>query len=282
MNIELQALNLTTDVRLILSGLCRISSKRPIRYSLTETEKESSDSDSVLIINGEDENSVRRWEELKSTDPELTAVVINNDDLHDNVTTYSVARESLGMKFLHLLDAIVKTRKEATAKQKPVQEKVAPDAEKSETKSSFTTPDKVDKEAADVSVAKKIAKAAAATQKRALIIDDSESVRRQLSEFLKRQYLEVEQASSASEALQKVDEKSYDIIFLDIVMPEMDGYKACKKIKKSKHCRETPVVMLTSKSSTFNKARGILAGCDAYLTKPVKVPLLKQVLLEQT
>jgi len=274
MNIELQALNLTTDVRLILSGLCRISSKRPIRYSLTESEKESTDSDSVLIINGEDEHSVRRWEELKSGDPKLTTVVINNDDLHDNVTTYSVARESLGMKFLHLLDAIVNNRKEAVAKQ-------ASEAESSEAQNSFTAPEKVDKKAAGVSVAKKIAKVAASTQKRALIVDDSESVRRQLREFLKRQYLNVDEASSATEALQKADEKSYDIIFLDIVMPEMDGYKACKKIKKSKHCGETPVVMLTSKSSTFNKARGILAGCDAYLTKPVKVPLLKQVLLEQ-
>ncbi len=276
MNIELQALNLTTDVRLILSGLCRISTKRPIKYSLTDSESESSESDSVLIINGEDEHSVRRWEELKTSDPQLTAVVINNDDLHDNVTTYSVARESLGMKFLHLLDAIVNTRKEAIAKLAP-----APEAKDDKAQNAFTTPEKVDQKVAEISVAKKIAKAAAATQKRALIVDDSASVRRQLSEFLKRRNLNVEEASSASEALQKADERTYDIIFLDIVMPEMDGYKACKKIKKSKHCGETPVVMLTSKSSTFNKARGILAGCDAYLTKPVKVPLLKQVLLEQ-
>ncbi|VUD62004.1 Transcriptional regulatory protein AfsQ1 [Thalassocella blandensis] len=103
----------------------------------------------------------------------------------------------------------------------------------------------------------------------ALVVDDSLAVRRQMQiEFqLLGDHLEV--AASAEEAMQAIESKRYDIIFLDVVMPGMDGYAACKKIKKNKLNASTPVVMLTSRSSSFDKFKGALAGCDAYLVKPI-------------
>lgn len=103
----------------------------------------------------------------------------------------------------------------------------------------------------------------------ALVVDDSLAVRRQMQiEFqLLNDHLDV--AVSAEDAIKAIETKRYDIIFLDVVMPGMDGYAACKKIKKNKLNANTPVVMLTSRSSSFDKFKGALAGCDAYLVKPI-------------
>ena len=105
--------------------------------------------------------------------------------------------------------------------------------------------------------------------KNALVVDDSLAVRRQMQiEFqLRNDNLDV--VESAEDAMKAIQEKKYDIIFLDVVMPGMDGYAACKKIKKSKLNMSTPVVLLTSRSSSFDKIKGALAGCDAYLVKPI-------------
>jgi twitching motility two-component system response regulator PilG len=70
----------------------------------------------------------------------------------------------------------------------------------------------------------------------------------------------------------------YDIIFLDVILPGADGYQVCKHIKKNPLLKQTPVVMLTSKASPFDRVRGSLAGCDTYLTKPVDYQEFKQVL----
>jgi twitching motility two-component system response regulator PilG len=64
-----------------------------------------------------------------------------------------------------------------------------------------------------------------------------------------------------------VDQKP-DIVFVDVMMPRLDGYQACALIKRNDAFRSTPVIMLTSKDGVFDRARGRLAGCDDYLTKP--------------
>lgn len=106
-------------------------------------------------------------------------------------------------------------------------------------------------------------------QRSILIVDDSLAVRRQMKlEFqLRSDHLDV--ASNAEDAIFAIQSKRYDLIFLDVVMPGMDGYAACKKIKKDRRNHNTPVVLLTSRSSSFDKIKGALAGCDAYLVKPI-------------
>ncbi len=105
--------------------------------------------------------------------------------------------------------------------------------------------------------------------KSVLVVDDSLAVRRQMQIEFQLRHDTLDVAKSAEEAMQAILGKKYDIIFLDVVMPGMDGYAACKKIKKSKLNMSTPVVLLTSRSSSFDKIKGALAGCDAYLVKPI-------------
>lgn len=104
---------------------------------------------------------------------------------------------------------------------------------------------------------------------RALIVDDSPTIRKQIEVILSTLGVHSDSVDTGEAALDAVGNTSYDIIFLDVVMPGMDGYSVCKTIKKHKTFKTIPVVMLTSRSSPFDKVRGSLAGCDTYLTKPV-------------
>ncbi|HZP86987.1 MAG TPA: response regulator [Burkholderiales bacterium] len=104
---------------------------------------------------------------------------------------------------------------------------------------------------------------------RALIVDDSSAVREQLRAALDRLGFTCDQAASAAEAQTLLAGRKYDLSLLDVVMPGMDGYELCRKIKQDPSKRDMPVVMLTSRSSPFDRARGMLAGCDSYLTKPI-------------
>ena len=103
-----------------------------------------------------------------------------------------------------------------------------------------------------------------------LVVDDSLPVRKALDMKLTLMNYEVELASSGEQAMKLLQDNSYDSVFLDVIMPGIDGYEVCKKIKRDKTKKHMPVIMLTSKSSPFDRVKGKLAGCDTYLTKPVE------------
>lgn len=104
---------------------------------------------------------------------------------------------------------------------------------------------------------------------RALVVDDSLPVRKQVEIELKLLGVAADFAEDSEQAFALIAQHSYDMIFLDVVLPGVDGYKICKSIKKNKAHKSTPVIMLTSKSSPFDRIRGTFAGCNTYLTKPV-------------
>lgn len=103
-----------------------------------------------------------------------------------------------------------------------------------------------------------------------MVVDDSPPVRKQLELELKLLGARVEMAENGEQAMEMSQDKIYDMIFLDVVMPGIDGYKVCKAIKRNSRTKNTPVIMLTGKSSPFDKVKGTLAGCDTYLTKPLQ------------
>lgn len=113
---------------------------------------------------------------------------------------------------------------------------------------------------------------------RVLVIDDSETVRKQLELALGDQGIDVQTAETGELGLHMLSSCPYDLIFLDVVLPGADGYQICKTIKKNKSKQRIPVVMLTSKSSPFDRVKGSLAGCDTYLTKPVELRRLVEIL----
>lgn len=114
----------------------------------------------------------------------------------------------------------------------------------------------------------------------ALIIDDSMTVREQMSTLLENLGMKVETAASAEIGLQLSEQYPFELIFLDIELPEMDGYSACRKLKARRRQPDCPVIMLTGRDSAFDRIRGIMAGCNRYLTKPVSVRSLVRVIEE--
>jgi twitching motility two-component system response regulator PilG len=116
---------------------------------------------------------------------------------------------------------------------------------------------------------KEEAQTAGETRKlRILVVDDSATIRRSAETMLANEGCEVITAENGFEALSKITRHHPDLIFVDIMMPRLDGYQTCAIIKNNAEFRETPVVMLTSKDGLFDMARGRVVGSDQYLTKP--------------
>lgn len=101
-----------------------------------------------------------------------------------------------------------------------------------------------------------------------MVIDDSKTIRRTAESLLKKEGCVVVTATDGFEALSKITDQEPDIIFVDIMMPRLDGYQTCALIKHNQVFKHTPVVMLSSKDGLFDKARGRIVGSDQYLTKP--------------
>jgi twitching motility two-component system response regulator PilG len=101
-----------------------------------------------------------------------------------------------------------------------------------------------------------------------MVIDDSNTIRRSAEIFLGQSGCEIILATDGFDAMAKIIDHHPDVIFVDVVMPRLDGYQTCTLIKQNSRFNTIPVVMLSSKDGLFDRARGRIAGCDEYLTKP--------------
>ncbi len=101
-----------------------------------------------------------------------------------------------------------------------------------------------------------------------LVVDDSKTIRRTAETLLTKEGCQVYTAIDGFDALSKIADHQPDIVFVDIMMPRLDGYQTCSLIKHNKMFRSTPVIMLSSKDGLFDRARGRIVGSEQYLTKP--------------
>ena len=101
-----------------------------------------------------------------------------------------------------------------------------------------------------------------------MVIDDSKTIRRTAESLLKREGCEVSTAVDGFEALAMIADLHPDVIFVDIMMPRLDGYQTCALIKHNRDYKNIPVIMLSSKDGLFDRARGRIVGSEQYLTKP--------------
>ncbi len=113
-----------------------------------------------------------------------------------------------------------------------------------------------------------------------LVVDDNATVREFMKNKLAAFNFNVDFAENGEQAIGFTGQKHYTCIFLDVIMPGIDGYQVCKLIKSNRTAQKTAVVMLTSKDSPFDKIRGSMSGCDAYLTKPVDEEKLLETIVK--
>ncbi len=120
-----------------------------------------------------------------------------------------------------------------------------------------------------------------ATSYNVLVVDDSELMHQALKIELDKSgiSLQADYVFSGEEALEKLSDKDYDFIFLDVIMPGIDGFETCHKIRKIEKMAKLPIIMLTSKTSPLDEVKGIVSGCTTYLTKPINSDEFQKMLL---
>jgi twitching motility two-component system response regulator PilG len=121
---------------------------------------------------------------------------------------------------------------------------------------------------AQVAIVQETTKEGSLTGLKVMVIDDSKTIRRTAETLLKKEGCDVVTATDGFEALAKISDQQPQIIFVDIMMPRLDGYQTCALIKNNQMFKTTPVIMLSSKDGIFDKARGRIVGAEQYLTKP--------------
>ncbi len=225
--------------RNILKNIFKLSLYRTHTYALASADQASR----ILLVDADDPNAMAEWRSFKLSLPKesssapLLSVMVTKDQVAKEFP-YVLRRPFVATRVLGILDQVANQVLVTPAQERAINEQVAAKA----SEPLFT----------------------------ALVVDDSSTIRKQVELELRLLGVETEFAESGEQVFELLSQKSYDIIFLDVILPDIDGYQICKTIKKDKVRKKIPVVMLTSKSSPFDRVKGALAGCDTYLTKPVK------------
>ena len=223
------------------------------RYEWSEDEKKAN----ILIVSAEDAAAMDAWHKLAEHKPApILMLVIETEQVP--LTKYHLTRPFGPAKILMLLDKIIKDHQESGT-----------DSETFSGKGNEVQREVI-----------KTGKGGVPVRHKVLVVDDSPTVRKQLVLELGCFNIQVDTAETGELGLEMLEKNRYDIVFLDVVMPGADGYQVCKTIRRNQDTKLIPIVMLTSKSSPFDKVRGSLAGCSTYLTKPVDYENFYQVLEE--
>ena len=240
--------------RKLFGSIAALTKRRARRYRLVDDLRDGAD---ILVVNGDDQGALAIWRKLYAFAGETPSLLVSQSPMQEAGAVY-------------LCRPLIFTRVVVALDQVAIQDlKVVPDLVieheehlSCELENTFKRISGID---------------AKRPQHRALVVDDSPSVRKLMEIELRISGVGGDFAESAEEARQLLDRKTYDIVFLDVVLPDVDGYHICKSIKKNSVTRHTPVIMLTGKSSAFDRVRGKLAGCNSYLVKPVPHDALQAV-----
>ncbi|HVJ61494.1 MAG TPA: response regulator [Tahibacter sp.] len=241
------------EERIVGIILARVPSARFRYEAVADNAAQTCD---IVLVDPHSKDSDALLESLRARHPKIVAVFIS-----DVVTTerkgYRVSRRSLWSNLVTTLDEIVLSERNGGGE--AIRAASAPAA------------------AASGAVPGAAREAApAATNLRALILDDSITVRNQIEAALHALGIDADGAASWDAAHERIERTKYDLMFLDVIMPGIDGYEVCRRLRRNAPTRQLPVIMLTSRSSTFDRARGALAGCDVYLIKPIDLRAFHQ------
>jgi len=246
--------------RELVERIFSLSESRDNIYRMVD-EAQVHDAD-IALVDQSNAAAAGEFERLQSNGQELPSVIIPNGK--DPETDFWVKRPFTAMRMLGALDKLVENQ--LSGANRPQRKAKAPAPAPSATQTAKPT-----NAAASITDDTVSTPAVAAGIYKALVVDDSLPVRKQVNIALRRAGITAEFAEDAESALKLIESRSYDILFLDVVLPGKDGYEICKAVKRDKNKKHIPVVMLTGKSSPFDKVKGKLSGCDAYLTKPVSL-----------
>ncbi len=231
------ALGLTKPEENVLKSIANMTRGRTHGCYVVNTEQEIAKSD-IVIVNVDDVNATIQWRTL-AVMPRPPVMVLYTREQPADLSQPYLLRPIGPSKVLALLDRIANGLREAAQVwKKPALSQAA-------------------------------AMPTNTSARRALVVDDSPTVCKQLELELRKFNIQADLAETGERGLELLELNPYDLIFLDVVLPGAGGYQVCKDIRKNPRTKQIPVIMLTSKSSPFDRVRGTLVGCSSYLTKPV-------------
>lgn len=211
----------------------------------------------IVIVNSDDEAAMDRWQQISIMHPAANLLLITATN-QVPYTRYYCSRPVVPTKVLAILDQMIVDMQHARLEPAAL----AWDTIETRADTTLQFPEM------------------AMIRQRALVIDDSPTVRKKLVLELSAFNIKTDTAESGELGIEMLRENKYDIVFLDVVLPGMDGYQVCRTIRRDMQLKQLPVIMLSAKSSSFDKVRGSLSGCSSYLTKPVEYDDFCRVLEE--
>jgi two-component system, cell cycle response regulator len=214
----------------------------------------------LVIVDMQSPFSLEELQQLRSRHPGVLPIFISDDGVA-GTGKFKLSRRSLLVELLRVVDAAALAVADPVANRQRIAQSVMDGVVTRKREPSALIEGENSEQASN-----QVKKFLPLT---ALVVDDSAAVRAQMESALQRVGVSCVLAQDAAQALAQTGHRPFDLIFLDVVMPGKDGYQLCREIRQNPYTRSTPVLMLTSRSSPFDRARGALAGCTSYLIKPI-------------
>jgi len=250
---------LTVNEQNTLGSIFKLAASRNRRYVIVNVpERETAD---IVLVDSDDSNALNEWRSFSVHHNSIPVVLVTKSIPAESAKDIYLRRPLTLKRVLETLDKVV------IEVHKYVPELVVGGEEVLDEEANAVLLDAA-------SSADKILPSGV----KSLVVDDALSVRKSMDIQLKLFGMTIDFAETGEEAIDFIGKSVYDIIFLDIMLPGIDGYKVCREIKSHKMSKNTPVVMLTGKGSRFDKLKGTMAGANIYLTKPVEPEKLKEVI----
>lgn len=238
-----------------LGSIFKLAASRSRKYAVVSAEER--DSAEILLVDADDPKAIQAWKSFSVHNTKIPTVKISKQ-ASANPEDAIIRRPLTLKRVLETLDKVTIDAFQFVSG--AVGDDSSPDADEMK-----HVEDRI----------KKVEK----TGIKALVVDDSAAVRKSMEIQLGLFGMNIDYAETGEEALEHAKKTTdYDIIFLDIMMPGIDGYKVCKTLRANKPFKQTPIIMLTGKGSRFDKLKGTMAGASLYLTKPVEQEQLHSVI----
>lgn len=259
---KVSVIGLAPNEQNTLGSIFKLAASRPRQYTLVSPQERPNAE--ILLVDADDANAMNEWRSFSVHHSSIPIVKVIKAAPPEGSNEVHLRRPLTLKRVLEVLDKV-------TIEHHKFVPEIVIDIDGKDRN--------LNKEdAAAIQIAIDSLKPASSTGIKALVVDDSLPVRKSMEIQLGLFGMEMDFAETGEQALEFTQKKVYDIIFLDLMLPGIDGYKVCKEIKSHKLSKKTPVVMLTGKGSPFDKLRGTMAGANLYLTKPVEQEKLKEVI----
>ncbi|MDO9422702.1 MAG: response regulator [Methylobacter sp.] len=243
-----------------IEKIFHVTQTRDRRYSLKPLNDQAI-IDMLIVNRDTNSDSLAALNDFQQAHPESIVVTFSKNREADNEGAHHIKGMLLATKVIKALDAI------AVAERQSVSQKIQqPIPVASQQKTSREN--------------QEIATTIPADVLNVLVVDDSAVMQKSLAIELAKasQATQIDFADNGESALQMITNKHYDFIFLDVMMPGIDGYETCTEIRKIPGMKRTPVIMLSAKTSPLDEVKGVMAGCTSYLTKPIQTADFQKML----